>query len=211
MRISKADLPFRKGYKQTFTNEVFEIYDIPTTNPPTYSLIDASQEPLKGKIYELELLKVRDNSSEMTKHEWIHGSLSFISIYEYFSSKHVVLFQKLFQWKNNLEGDWRVALSEIIFPAKMNQVNKSDLEILKALSFMRKVLHLMLSPDHTEDNELLLELVPMKTVTIFWDPWKQLLDCLILTINLTKSMEFYSYFLVKTKELHFRITKFRVY
>ena len=47
VRISKADLPFRKGYKQTFTNEVFEIYDIPTTNPPTYSLIDASQESVK--------------------------------------------------------------------------------------------------------------------------------------------------------------------
>ena len=69
VRISKADLPFRKGYKQTFTNEVFEIYDIPTTNPPTYSLIDASQEPVKGKFYELELVKVRDNSSEITKHE----------------------------------------------------------------------------------------------------------------------------------------------
>ena len=59
VRISKADLPFRKGYKQTFTEEVFEIYDIPTTNSPTYSLIDASQEPVKGKFYELELVKVR--------------------------------------------------------------------------------------------------------------------------------------------------------
>ena len=97
VRISKADLPFRKGYKQTFTNEVFEIYDIPTTNPPTYSLIDASLESVKGKFYELELVKVRDNSSEITKHEGIHGSLSFISLYEYFSSKHLVLIQKLFQ------------------------------------------------------------------------------------------------------------------
>ena len=69
VRKSKADLPFRKRYKQTFTNEFFEIYDIPTTNPPTYSLIDASQDPVKGKFYELELLKVRDNSSEITKHE----------------------------------------------------------------------------------------------------------------------------------------------
>ena len=69
VRISKADFPFRKGYKQTFTNEVFEIYDIPTTNPPTYSLIGASQEPVKGKFYELELVKVRDSSSEITKHE----------------------------------------------------------------------------------------------------------------------------------------------
>ena len=100
VRISKADFPFRKEYEQTLTNEVFEIYAIPTTNPPTYSLIDASQEPLKGKFYELEFVKVRDNSSEITEYEWIHGSLSFISIYEYFSSKHVVLIQKLFQWRN---------------------------------------------------------------------------------------------------------------
>ena len=35
VRISKADIHFRKGYKQTFTNKVFEIYNIPTTNPPT--------------------------------------------------------------------------------------------------------------------------------------------------------------------------------
>ena len=69
MRISKAELPFRKGYKQAFTNKFFDIYDIPTTNPPTYSLIDASQELVKEKFYELELLKFRDNSSEITKLE----------------------------------------------------------------------------------------------------------------------------------------------
>ena len=69
VRISKAYLPFRKGYKQTFTNEVFEIYDIPTTNLSNKSLIDASQEPVQGKFYELEVVKVRDNSSEITKHE----------------------------------------------------------------------------------------------------------------------------------------------
>ena len=33
LRTSKADILFRKGYKQTFTNETFEIHDIPTTNP----------------------------------------------------------------------------------------------------------------------------------------------------------------------------------
>ena len=80
VRRSKADLPFRKGYKQTFTNEVFEIYDIATTNPPTYSLIDATQEQIKEKFFELELVKFRDNTSEITKHELIHGSHSFISL-----------------------------------------------------------------------------------------------------------------------------------
>ena len=49
--------------EQTFTNEVFAIYDIPTTNPPTYSLIEASQEPVKGKFYELGLVTFRENSS----------------------------------------------------------------------------------------------------------------------------------------------------
>ena len=51
VRISKADLPFRKRYKQTFANEVFEIYDIHTKNPPNYSLIDASQKDSQWKIF----------------------------------------------------------------------------------------------------------------------------------------------------------------
>ena len=68
-----------------------------------------------------------------------------------------------------MEGDLRVTLSEITFPATINQVNKSDLKIFfsEGLKFMRKVFLLMQSPDHTEENELSLELVPMKTVTIF--------------------------------------------
>ena len=37
-------------------------------------------------------------------------------------------FKNYFNEEINLEGDWRVALSEIIFPAKINQVNKSDFE-----------------------------------------------------------------------------------
>ena len=69
VRISKVDLPFRKGYKQTFTNEVFEIYNIPTTSPPTYSLIDSNQDPIRGKFYQLKLVKVDDDTEAFTKHE----------------------------------------------------------------------------------------------------------------------------------------------
>ena len=58
VRISKADLLLRKVYKQTFTNEIFEIHEIPSTNPPNYSPIDASHEPVKIKFYELELVTV---------------------------------------------------------------------------------------------------------------------------------------------------------
>ena len=40
IRISKYDLPFRKGYKPEFTKEVFEIFAISSTKPPTYTIKD---------------------------------------------------------------------------------------------------------------------------------------------------------------------------
>ena len=58
VRIAKIDILFRKGYKQTFTDKIFEVFDIPTTNPPTYNLIDADREPIEGKFYEPELIRV---------------------------------------------------------------------------------------------------------------------------------------------------------
>ena len=58
VRIAKINIPFRKGYKQSFTDEVFEIFDIPTRNPPTYNLIDTDREPIEGKFYEPELIRV---------------------------------------------------------------------------------------------------------------------------------------------------------
>ena len=57
MRIWKADFSFRKGYKQTFIDAVFEIYDTHTANPPFFSLIDASQEAVKEKFSESENLQ----------------------------------------------------------------------------------------------------------------------------------------------------------
>ncbi len=58
VRIAKEDLPFKKGYKQNYTDELFEITAIPTRNPPTYTIIDQDKEPILGKFYEPELIKV---------------------------------------------------------------------------------------------------------------------------------------------------------
>ena len=44
VRISKYDLPFRKGYKPHFTREVFEIVAIATRKPPTYTIKDEQGE-----------------------------------------------------------------------------------------------------------------------------------------------------------------------
>ena len=35
VRIAKQDLPFKKGYKHSFTDEIFTIIKILTFNPPT--------------------------------------------------------------------------------------------------------------------------------------------------------------------------------
>ena len=63
VRLAKVDIPFRKGYKQSFTDEVFEVFDIPTRNPPTYNLIDSNREPIEGKFYESELIRILEKDN----------------------------------------------------------------------------------------------------------------------------------------------------
>ena len=63
VRLDKVDIPFRKGYKQSFTDEVVEVFDIPTRNPPTYNLIDSNREPIEGNFYESELIRVLEKDN----------------------------------------------------------------------------------------------------------------------------------------------------
>ena len=58
VRISKYELPFRKGYKPQFTREVFEIVANATRKPPTYTIKDEQDEIIQGKFYQKELIKV---------------------------------------------------------------------------------------------------------------------------------------------------------
>ena len=58
VRISKYDLPFRKGYKPQFTRGVFEFVAIATRKPPTYTIKDEQNEIIEGKFYQKELIKV---------------------------------------------------------------------------------------------------------------------------------------------------------
>ena len=102
---------------------MFEIYVIHTENPYTYSLIKCNQEnihiqSIQGKVYELELVKVVDNSSEITKLEWVYTLSSFVCFYEHFPENSLANFENFFNEEINLDGDWRVAMSEIISPWK---------------------------------------------------------------------------------------------
>ena len=58
VRISKFDLPFRKGYKPQFTRDVFEIVAIATRKPPKYTIKDGQDEIIQGKFRQKELMNV---------------------------------------------------------------------------------------------------------------------------------------------------------
>ena len=51
VRVAK-DLPFKKGYKQNYTNEVFLVDKLATPNPPRYNLQASQGEKRLGKILE---------------------------------------------------------------------------------------------------------------------------------------------------------------
>ena len=57
VRISKKDIPFRKGYKSQFTNEIFKIVKVATFKLPTYNLCGEQGDEILGKFYEQELSK----------------------------------------------------------------------------------------------------------------------------------------------------------
>ena len=130
VRIVKKDESFRKGYKQSFTDEVFEVQKLATFNPSTYSLIDANGEKIEGKFYQPELRvcscrKMSENSftDEFTVHVISSASM------EIFDSNTLGSFQNFLNDEIQLAGDWRVALSEIIFPTKIEHIVKGDMVV----------------------------------------------------------------------------------
>ena len=63
-RFFKEDKAFRKGYEQSFTDEVFVIADIPKLFPPSYSLINANKEQIEGKFHQSKLELVPELKEE---------------------------------------------------------------------------------------------------------------------------------------------------
>ena len=55
VRIKRKIETFHSGYRIQFTEEVFTITAVQTLNPPTYSIKDASNQLIQGKLYESEL------------------------------------------------------------------------------------------------------------------------------------------------------------
>ena len=57
VRISKKDIPFRKGYKSQFTKEIFKIVKIASFKPPTYNLCGEQGVEILVNFYEQEFSK----------------------------------------------------------------------------------------------------------------------------------------------------------
>ena len=78
-------------------------------------------------------------------------------------------FKTYFNEEINLKGDWRVALSEIIFPAKIYQVNKSDLKIFSSegLKFYEKGIPFDAVSRPYGGERAIIGISSYKTVTIF--------------------------------------------
>lgn len=83
VRIAKKNLPFKKGYKQKFTDEVFTIKKvsmsrISKTEPVTYVLSDNRGEEILGRFYEQELVPYKYvEDRHRAKHQTSIGTASF--------------------------------------------------------------------------------------------------------------------------------------
>ena len=64
VRTVKKEKTFRKGYKQSFTDQVFEIAGNLTLNSHTYSLNDSNKKVIQDKFYQPELQLVRESPNQ---------------------------------------------------------------------------------------------------------------------------------------------------
>ena len=62
VRVSKQKSQFAKGYTQNWSNELFKIFKVQKTLPPTYLLRDADDQEISGSFYEEELQKTYVNN-----------------------------------------------------------------------------------------------------------------------------------------------------
>lgn len=82
VRISKYKTIFEKGYKPSWSTELFKIVKVNVTNPPTYMLESSEGEPIKGCFYEAELQKT--NSPDIHLVEKIIKTRTKNNVEQYF-------------------------------------------------------------------------------------------------------------------------------
>ena len=67
VRIIRKKETFEKGFTPNWTEEVFTVDNIKSTQPVTYSLVDAKGEKIQGTFYEQELQKTEQQIYHIEK------------------------------------------------------------------------------------------------------------------------------------------------
>ena len=68
VRISSLRTPFRKGYLEAWTQEIFIVWNVIPSHPMRFRLKDLKQEIIKGSFYQEELQKVNLSDPEAVKY-----------------------------------------------------------------------------------------------------------------------------------------------
>lgn len=71
VRITKHRGVFAKGYLPRYQDEIFVVKEVINANPPYYKLQDLNEEPIVGRFYSHELIRVRSSKNNVYKIEKI--------------------------------------------------------------------------------------------------------------------------------------------
>ena len=123
VRISKYNLPFRKGYRPQCTEEVFEIVAISSKKPPTYTM-----NMNKMKLSAVNF--IRKSWSKLFNNGIAYNRVGFKCICATFSRQYIELFSSFLPEQPNLDGQREVAFSEISYPSLYQMLRRENLSFL---------------------------------------------------------------------------------
>ncbi len=69
VRTSESKRQFKKGYLPSWTRELFKVVAVLPTRPPTYRIVDYTNEPIRGTFYAEELQRVKKDASDVFRVE----------------------------------------------------------------------------------------------------------------------------------------------
>ena len=83
VRITKKKKVFEKGYTPRWTEEVFTVFQVQYTDPPTYKISDHHGEEIQGTFYEQEMQKTNQDIFRIEKVIRKQKNKSFVKWYGY--------------------------------------------------------------------------------------------------------------------------------
>ena len=112
VRISKFDLPFRKGYKAQFKQKFYDILAIATQKPPTYSIKDEKKKSNVGNFTSRKRLVSID-------YGFVYNRVGFQRIIATLSKQYAQFFYKLINGVGEFGGTMGGSILPDFLPIKV--------------------------------------------------------------------------------------------